>query len=71
MDAMGFWYERSEIAALLDKYGLRAKFVPSNLYPYRFHAVIQKAAVNTESGNQKIKADRIEELRLVKTGRSA
>jgi lipopolysaccharide exporter len=71
MDAMGFWYEPDQVAALVNKYGLHAKFVPSNLYPYRFHAVIQKVAVNTGSGNQKIDADRIEELRLVKIGRSA
>jgi hypothetical protein len=44
LDAMGYWYEPGEIAALASKYGLCADFVPSNLYPYRFHAVIRKPA---------------------------
>jgi O-antigen/teichoic acid export membrane protein/SAM-dependent methyltransferase len=44
LDAMGYWYEPGEIVALADKYGLCADFVPSNLYPYRFHAVIRKPA---------------------------
>jgi lipopolysaccharide exporter len=70
MDAMGFWYERKEVAALIAKYGLHVKFVPSKLYPYRFHAVIQKVAVKTGSGNRKVEADQIEDLRLVKIGRS-
>jgi 2-polyprenyl-3-methyl-5-hydroxy-6-metoxy-1,4-benzoquinol methylase len=43
-DAMGFWYEPEEVSALTSKYGLVAKFVPSELYPYRFHAVIQRVA---------------------------
>ncbi len=42
LDAMGYWYEPPEIAALAGKYGLHAQFVPSKLYPYRFHAVLRK-----------------------------
>jgi SAM-dependent methyltransferase len=40
LDAMGFWYERKEIAALAKKYGLGVRFSPSKLYPYRFHAIM-------------------------------
>jgi lipopolysaccharide exporter len=40
LDAMGFWYEQKEIAALAQKYGLGVRFSPSKLYPYRFHAIL-------------------------------
>jgi O-antigen/teichoic acid export membrane protein/2-polyprenyl-3-methyl-5-hydroxy-6-metoxy-1,4-benzoquinol methylase len=42
MDAMGYWYEPTEIAALAVKYGFHARFVSSHLHPYRFHAVLRK-----------------------------
>ena len=45
LDAMGYWYEPSEVAALAQKYGLTVRFAPSELYPYRFHAVIQRKPV--------------------------
>jgi SAM-dependent methyltransferase len=70
-DSMGFWYEPKKVAALAGKYGLQAKFVPSNLYPYRFHAVIQKIELKKESGNPQINAERIEDPGLIKIGRSA
>jgi O-antigen/teichoic acid export membrane protein/2-polyprenyl-3-methyl-5-hydroxy-6-metoxy-1,4-benzoquinol methylase len=46
MDAMGYWYEPSEIAALARKYGFHARFVLSGASPYRFHAILQKKLVN-------------------------
>jgi len=48
MDAMGYWYEPSEIAALARKYGFHARFVLSNASPYRFHAVLRKRLVVAE-----------------------
>jgi 2-polyprenyl-3-methyl-5-hydroxy-6-metoxy-1,4-benzoquinol methylase len=48
MDAMGYWYEPSEIAALARKYGFYARFVLSNTSPYRFHAVLRKRLVVAE-----------------------
>jgi SAM-dependent methyltransferase len=71
MDAMGFWYEPEEVTALVNKHGLTAKFVPSDLYPYRFHAVIQKVTAKEGSQNRKIETDPIEDLRFVKMSRSA
>ena len=71
MDAMGFWYEPEEVTALIDKYGLTAKFVPSDLYPYRFHAVIQKVTAREGSQNRKVETERIEDLRLERMSRSA
>jgi lipopolysaccharide exporter len=46
LDAMGFWYEPVEVAALTKKYGLDVQFFPSDLYPYRFHAVIKNPEEN-------------------------
>jgi O-antigen/teichoic acid export membrane protein/2-polyprenyl-3-methyl-5-hydroxy-6-metoxy-1,4-benzoquinol methylase len=71
MDAMGFWYEPEEVSALTKKYGLNSRFVPSELYPYRFHAVIQKAGAAKNSTNQKVDAGQMEELGLVRMSRSA
>jgi O-antigen/teichoic acid export membrane protein/SAM-dependent methyltransferase len=48
MDAMGYWYEPSEIVALARKYGFQARFVLSNASPYRFHAVLKKRLVVAE-----------------------
>ncbi len=48
MDAMGYWYEPSEIAALARKYGFYARFALSNTSPYRFHAVLRKRLVVAE-----------------------
>jgi SAM-dependent methyltransferase len=48
MDAMGYWYEPSEIAALARKYGFQTRFVLSNTSPYRFHAVLRRRFVNAE-----------------------
>jgi 2-polyprenyl-3-methyl-5-hydroxy-6-metoxy-1,4-benzoquinol methylase len=48
MDAMGYWYEPSEIAALARKYGFQTRFVLSNTSPYRFHAVLRRRFVNVE-----------------------
>src|SRR5579864_1844968 len=45
MDAMGYWYEPAEIAALARKYGFHARFVLSSTSPYRFHAVLRKRSV--------------------------
>jgi O-antigen/teichoic acid export membrane protein/trans-aconitate methyltransferase len=45
LDAMGYWYEPEEVAALAKKYGLHSEFVPSDLYPYRFHAVIHQTTL--------------------------
>jgi O-antigen/teichoic acid export membrane protein len=44
LDAMGYWYEPDDVAALAKKYRLQCEFVKSDLYPYRFHAVIRKGA---------------------------
>jgi O-antigen/teichoic acid export membrane protein len=67
LDAMGYWYEPGEIAALVSKYGLCAEFVPSNLYPYRFHAVIRKPAPSgdehTRNAGASEKTQRFEEAR--------
>jgi O-antigen/teichoic acid export membrane protein/2-polyprenyl-3-methyl-5-hydroxy-6-metoxy-1,4-benzoquinol methylase len=46
MDAMGYWYEPAEIAALAGKHGFHARFVLSNTSPYRFHAILRKRLVN-------------------------
>ena len=48
MDAMGYWYEPAEIAALARKYGFHARFVPSNTSPYRFHAILSNAWASAE-----------------------
>jgi len=48
MDAMGYWYEPAEIAALARKYGFHARFVLSSTSPYRFHAVLRKRSVTSE-----------------------
>jgi O-antigen/teichoic acid export membrane protein/SAM-dependent methyltransferase len=52
MDAMGFWYEPDEIAALARKYGLQTRIVPSELYPYRFHAVLSRITPQPASAKQ-------------------
>ncbi len=44
LDAMGYWYEPEDVAALAKKYGLHSEFVRSTLFPYRFHAVINRTA---------------------------
>jgi hypothetical protein len=70
LDAMGYWYEPEEVSALAKKYGLHAQFVPSDLYPYRFHAVIRKIKANKEEQNRKTKGQA--SLRsFEKLGRSA
>jgi lipopolysaccharide exporter len=56
LDAMGYWYEPREVSALADKYGLDVQFVPSNLYPYRFHAVIKKTSAIEEEQTEKTQA---------------
>jgi hypothetical protein len=43
LDAMGYWYEPAEIADVAHKYGLHARIVPSEVNPYRFHAVLSKS----------------------------
>jgi len=48
MDAMGYWYEPAEIAALAQKYGFHARFVLSNTSPYRFHAILRRQLVGAE-----------------------
>ena len=48
MDAMGYWYEPAEIAALARKYGFHARFVLSNTSPYRFHAILRRQLVGAE-----------------------
>ena len=57
LDAMGYWYEPEEVAALAHKYGLQAQFVPSDLYPYRFHAVLSKTGTITNATNQNTKEE--------------
>ena len=57
LDAMGYWYEPEEVAALAHKYGLQAQFVPSALYPYRFHAVLSKTGTITNATNQNTKEE--------------
>ena len=52
MDAMGYWYEPSEIAALARKHGFYARFVSSNTSPYRFHAVLRKRLVVAEENRK-------------------
>jgi cyclopropane fatty-acyl-phospholipid synthase-like methyltransferase len=70
LDAMGYWYEPEEVSALAKKYGLHAQFVPSDLYPYRFHAVIRKIKANKEEQNRKTQGQA--SLRFFeKLGRSA
>jgi len=70
LDAMGYWYEPIEVATLTQRLGLNVRFVPSELYPYRFHAVIQrKPAYDTETReNQNSQSSRqgTRELGLVK-----
>jgi SAM-dependent methyltransferase len=46
LDAMGYWYEPAEIAALAKKHHLHADFVASAHCPYRFHSVIRKPAAS-------------------------
>jgi O-antigen/teichoic acid export membrane protein len=70
LDAMGYWYEPEEVSALAKKYGLHAQFVPSDLYPYRFHAVIRKITVNKEEQNRKAQG-RANLRSYEKLGRSA
>ncbi len=70
LDAMGYWYEPAEVVALAQKYGLHAQFVASELYPYRFHAVIRKPQAN--SGGQSENAPARASVRpLEEIGRSA
>jgi lipopolysaccharide exporter len=52
LDAMGYWYDPREIAALANRYGLDAEVVHSDLYPYRFHAVIRKTETSGDMRNQ-------------------
>ena len=40
LDHMGYWYNQKEIAALAHQHGLAVRFIPSSIYPYRFHAVM-------------------------------
>ena len=51
LDAMGYWYEPADVAALAKKYGLHSEFFQSDLYPYRFHAVIHQSAPNLDAKN--------------------
>ena len=71
MDAMGFWYETDEISALASKHGLNARFVTSELYPYRFHAVIQKTGARNTSQNQTEEAEQANRMQLLRMDRSA
>ena len=66
MDAMGYWYEPSEIAAVARKYGFHARFVLSNASPYRFHAVLKKRLVLAE----KKREDQISATSAAMTGSS-
>ena len=43
LDAMGYWYDQKEISALARQHGLAVRFIPSTIYPYRFHAVMTVA----------------------------
>ncbi|HEV7968631.1 MAG TPA: oligosaccharide flippase family protein [Candidatus Acidoferrales bacterium] len=56
LDAMGYWYEPEEVAGLAKKYGLHAQFVPSKLYPYRFHAVLTETQTNQPGRNQSVQS---------------
>jgi lipopolysaccharide exporter len=49
LDPMGFWYGQKEFAELAHRHGLGVRFVPSKLYPYRFHAIMRIA--NDSAGN--------------------
>jgi len=53
LDAMGYWYEPEEIAALAKKHHLRADFVASTHCPYRFHSVLRKPAASGNGHRQK------------------
>jgi lipopolysaccharide exporter len=44
LDAMGYWYDQKEIATLARQHGLAVRFIPSAIYPYRFHAVLTVAS---------------------------
>jgi len=70
-DAMGYWYEPDEVSALVNKYGLHATFVPSELYPYRFHAVIQRVGARKNAQDQTAQTGQEEGLGLVRMSRSA
>jgi 2-polyprenyl-3-methyl-5-hydroxy-6-metoxy-1,4-benzoquinol methylase len=70
-DAMGYWYEPEEVSALTTKYGLNATFVRSELYPYRFHAVIQRAGSRKTLQDSQAEPDRMEDLGLIRMSRSA
>jgi hypothetical protein len=67
---MGYWYEPGEVSALANKYGLDVQFVPSNLYPYRFHAVLRKASAIDEEQAEKTQA-RVNVRSLERMERSA
>lgn len=71
LDAMGYWYEPEEVSALAKKYGLHAQFVPSDLYPYRFHAVIRKITANNKEDQNRKAQGQANARRLEKLGRSA
>ena len=47
LDAMGYWYDQKEIAALARQHGLAVRFIPSTIYPYRFHAVMTVATASS------------------------
>ncbi len=40
LDYWGFWYTTDGIAAIANRHGFRIRIVPSELQPYRFHAVL-------------------------------
>jgi SAM-dependent methyltransferase len=43
-DSMGQWHDYPEIDAMAARLGLSARYFGSILYPYRFHAVLARAA---------------------------
>jgi SAM-dependent methyltransferase len=69
LDAMGYWYEPGEVSALAMKYGLQVQFFPSDLYPYRFHAVIRETQPNRERQTKKVE-ERAEMQPMEKLGGS-
>jgi hypothetical protein len=66
---MGYWYEPGEVSALAMKYGLQVQFFPSDLYPYRFHAVIRETQPNRERQTKKVE-ERAEMQPMEKLGGS-
>lgn len=57
LDHMGYWYDQKEIVAIARKHGLAVRFIPSTVYPYRFHAVMTIARGVSPNGSDHFPAN--------------